>query len=194
MSTYYESCGFLGFNKKPVDTSFFDSDTALFQNGKCVSTVDMKSDNAYVCGEGTAFQNGKCVSLTECDICLNNAKPTLHPGDTIESKNSRISCKLKTPQLKCGPGTINKDNTCVLKTPQLKCGPGTIVKDNTCVIDFGEKYEVKQSSSKMLTTKNPTHNVSKITQLNFEKSLEENSDFKIPYEIDIQTSFNSFIQ
>ena len=174
MSVYYKSCGFLGFNKKPVDTSFFDSDTALFQNGKCVSTVDMKSDNAYVCGEGTAFQNGKCVSLTECDICLNNAKPTLHPGDTIESKNSRISCKLKTPQ--------------------LKCGPGTIVKDNTCVIDFGEKYEVKQSSSKMLTTKNPTHNVSKITQLNFEKSLEENSDFKIPYEIDIQTSFNSFIQ
>ena len=28
---------------------------------------------------------------------------------------------------------------------KLKCGPGTIKKDNVCVIDFGEKFEVKHS-------------------------------------------------
>ena len=82
----------------------------------------------------------------------------------------------------------------MLKTPQLKCGPGTINKDNTCVIDFGKKYEVKQNSSQMLTKKNPTHNVSNRIHVDFEKSLEENLNFKIPYEIDIQTDFDSFIQ
>ena len=59
----YINCGFFGFGKKEVGDDFLSSvcgDGTAFRDGKCVSIVDIVSDNASVCGDGTAFRDGKC--------------------------------------------------------------------------------------------------------------------------------------
>lgn len=84
-STLYTSCGIFGWFGNKIDTtSLCGTDTRL-QDGKCVSTVDVTSDNASVCGLGTMFKDGKCVSTLD-----------------ITSDNASV----------CGPGTIFKDGNC----------------------------------------------------------------------------------
>jgi hypothetical protein len=71
MSVAYEHCGFLGLGKTVMDLSSVCGAGTAFRGGKCVSTVDVASDNASVCGAGTAFQGGKCVSTV--DVASDNA-------------------------------------------------------------------------------------------------------------------------
>ena len=119
----YESCGLFGLVgvKEFQLSSVCDTGTA-FQDGKCVSTVDVASDNASVCGTGTAFQDGKCVSTVD-----------------VASDNASV----------CGTGTAFKDGKCVSFMTFNKasvCGTGTVFRDDKCVIDFGEDLLVDLSA------------------------------------------------
>ena len=69
----YAKCGILGFFKEEYDvSSVCDPATTMFHNGKCVSTVDVTTDNASVCDPATTmFHNGKCVSTV--DVTTDNA-------------------------------------------------------------------------------------------------------------------------
>ena len=60
----YEHCHFFGFGKKEYDLTDTCGPGTAFQDGVCVSTVDVTSDNASMCGPGTAFQDGVCVVKT----------------------------------------------------------------------------------------------------------------------------------
>lgn len=41
----YSSCGLFGLFKKKADGSTFCGPNTTFDNGKCISTVDVTSDN-----------------------------------------------------------------------------------------------------------------------------------------------------
>jgi hypothetical protein len=96
----YESCGWFGlFGKNEFDISSVCSTGTKFENGKCVSTVDVASDNASICSTGTKFENGKCVSTVD-----------------VASDNASI----------CSTGTKFENGKCVFDGAHV-CGPGTQV-------------------------------------------------------------------
>ena len=81
MPTYFEHCGFLGFNKKTISSSAFDSDTATFADGKCKSTVDITMDNQSffdemaptVCGPTTEWDSDTKTCVSTVDVTMDNA-------------------------------------------------------------------------------------------------------------------------
>ena len=92
MPIYFEHCGFLGFNKKTISSSTFDSDTATFADGKCKSTVDVTMDNASVCGDGTEFLDGKCKSTV--DVTMDNASVCGDGTEFLDGKCLPARCPL----------------------------------------------------------------------------------------------------
>jgi hypothetical protein len=103
----YESCGLFGLvGVKEFQLSSVCGTGTAFQDGKCVSTVDVASDNASVCGTGTAFKDGKCVSF----MTFNKASV-------------------------CGTGTVFRDDKCVIDFGEdllvdLSAGPEPGVNHN----------------------------------------------------------------
>ena len=95
MAGVYESCGFIGIGKKEYDITSVCGKGTAFQDGKCVSIVNVDSDNASVCGKGTAFKDGKCVSIVDvASVCgpgtvVKDDKCIIHLGPPEEQISTR---------------------------------------------------------------------------------------------------------
>ena len=90
----------------------------------------------------------------------------LNGGDKIESVNSSIQCK-------------------------SSCGPGTKLVDNTCVIDFGDPHVNIINESAIVNQNNPKHSVHKYVNIDFERALENDPNYKIPHQVKFQATFKS---
>ena len=92
----YETCGFLGFGAKQVNLSTVCGRKTEFsvEEGKCVSVVDVTSDNASMCDTpGVEFRNGKCVSVV--DVTSDNASMCDTPG--VEFRNGKCRIQYGDP-------------------------------------------------------------------------------------------------
>jgi hypothetical protein len=94
----------------------------VFRNGKCISIIDVTSDNWSVCGTGTAFRDGKCVSTVDVtsDIktCLRVPPSVRSPYDRSYVYGANLDdCKIKCDSLsECKGFTHNlKNKACYMK-------------------------------------------------------------------------------
>ena len=62
---HYSTCGWLpfGLSAQRMEISDICGSGTEYRNGKCVSTIDVTSDNASICGSGTEYKNGKCTIM-----------------------------------------------------------------------------------------------------------------------------------
>ena len=88
MTKAYEHCGFLGFGASKFDlASMCDAPGVAFRDGKCVSTVDVTSDNASMCdAPGITLRDGKCVIKYSKPHNLNFGNMT--PGNDVSIFNT----------------------------------------------------------------------------------------------------------
>ena len=58
----YDDCGYFGFLRNEFDPESLCGENTELRDGRCVSVVDVTSDNASMCGENTELRDGRCVS------------------------------------------------------------------------------------------------------------------------------------
>ena len=122
----YETCGFLGLGKKQMDLSSVCDIGTEFRDGKCVSTVDVTSDNASMCDTpGVAFRDGKCVSTI--DVTSDNASMCDTPG--VEFRDGKCVSTVD----------VTSDNASMCDTP------GVAFRDGKCHIKYSTPHIVRHS-------------------------------------------------
>ena len=137
MPKYIETCGFMGFGVKEWDTLAFDTEDAKFVDGKCVSTVDVASDNRAMCdAPGIKFENGKCVSIL--DITSDNRAMCDAPGVAFENGKCVSTVDVTSDNISMcdAPGIKFEGGKCVLDDRAVCDAPGVKFENGKCVVNF----------------------------------------------------------